>query len=442
MVKTNTSPWQQLYRALLRSSSAAVRFSRPAAKNTRRYLRDDFVSAIVANSHLQVETVTPPRGRGRPRIDRSGSSHENITGGGDESITARQANTPIRSPRPTLSRNRSLRQLLGQQTHNTLAFHLSASLLPGSKRSNSSDLSAEELLPDTKTSTDVARQFPPSDRGVDDPPSPPCRDTSSQPQQRGCANQQRGIDVGSVINDSVGLLNKAKPARLAHRVIANLSSLTYHHLSPYTQMQSHAHLKDNRALRKPRKLSSLARVLGKIDSGILAVSPDNRQVESGLEDALLDGREDDTLVNEAHMKLGFLLPTVKPKRGPISARLKEWDGQDADKIGSEGGLRQMEADLVTIERLLEEYDAEAKGDRSKRQQLSKQIQQLKTEAEQLRKKIKSATKALAQAESQRQLENIPIEHLADLVAAAQEAEGILLGKNRWTRRKNGDFLPP
>ncbi|SPO25580.1 uncharacterized protein UTRI_03299_B [Ustilago trichophora] len=440
MVKSNTSSWQQLYRALLRSSSAAVRFSRPAARNTRRYLRDEFAGAIVANNQLQVEAVKPPRGRGRPRLDRPVSSHEDVSGGGDESMTARQANTPIWPPRPTPSRDGSVRQLLGQQTHHTLAFHLSASLLPGSNSSNRIVLSAQEFPTNTKTITDVAQQYSPPVGVVDDPPSPLCRNTSSQ--LRDDANRQRGIDVGSATNDLVGLSTRKKPARLAHRVIANLSSLTYHHLSPYTQMQSRAHLKDNRALRKPKKLSSLARVLGKLDGGGLAVSPDAHQAESGLEDALLDGREDDTLVNEAHMKLGFLLPTVKPKRGPVSARLKEWDGQDADKVGSEGGLRQMEADLVTIERLLEDYDAEAKGDRSKRKQLSKQIQQLKAEAEQLRKTIKSATKALAQAESQRQMENIPIEHLADLVVGAQEAEGILLGKNRWTRCKNGDFLPP
>lgn len=74
--------------------------------------------------------------------------------------------------------------------------------------------------------------------------------------------------------------------------------------------------------------------------------------------------------------------------------------------------------------------------------MAKQVQQLRTEAEQLRKKIKTTTKALLQAEAQKQLDEIPIGHLADLVAAAQDAEGLLLGKNRWIRRKNGDFLPP
>nr|CDI53401.1 putative protein [Melanopsichium pennsylvanicum 4] len=225
-----------------------------------------------------------------------------------------------------------------------------------------------------------------------------------------------------------------KASRLAHRTIANLSSLTYHHLSPYTQMQSRAHLKDNRALRKPKTLSSLARVLGKIDSS---------SSDSSLEAALLEG--EDTVVNEAHMKIGFLYPSIKPKRGPVSGRLKEWNGQDAEKVVSEGVLAQMQMDLDTVERLLEEHNSatvgQGKGSK-KDQSASKQVQKLKTEAEQLKKRIKTVTKALMQAIAQSDLESIPVGHLADLVAAAQDKERLLLGKNRWLRRKNGEFLPP
>lgn len=147
------------------------------------------------------------------------------------------------------------------------------------------------------------------------------------------------------------------------------------------------------------------------------------------------------------MKLNFLMPSRKPVRGPKSARLKEWDAQDPDKIGSEGNVVQAEVDLATIEKLLEEHDREQQnGGKAKHgnqnKQYGKQVQELRDEAVQLRKTIRSARKALAQAEEKKQLDNIGIEHLADLVAAAQDHEGLLLGKERWLRRKRGDFLPP
>lgn len=431
--KTNTSSWQHLYRALLRSSSASVRFSRPAARNTRRYLRDEFASWLAANQ--QSEAAAAPRKRGRPKLDRSSPSHGGTIGvaggGGDDAGAWRDSTTTA----PTSSRTASLRQLLQQHTHNTLAFHLSASLLPSAatKRHDTRvSIGSPEIRPSEPSST--------SDTQVQSPPSQP-RETLGSTPVSSLRTQEAGITkVGSPPPTAMVGKQPTASARLAHRVLSNLSSLTYHHLSPHTQMQSRAHLKDNRALRKPKPLSSLARVLGKLDA--TPASPEeslSSSGEVGLEDALSHTRGETTVLNEAHMKLGFLLPTVKPKRGPISARLKEWDGQDTDKIGSEGVLRQMEADLATVERLLAEYDTKRSQGAA---QIATRVRQLKTEAEQLKKKIKMAAKALAQAESQRQLENIPIQYLADLVAAAQDKEGILLGKNRWLRRKNGDFLPP
>ncbi len=214
-------------------------------------------------------------------------------------------------------------------------------------------------------------------------------------------------------------------------------------------MQSRAHLKSNRALRKPKKLSSLARVLGKIEAAEIPLDDSLRSTDPGLEDVLspncgssnraTEREGDETLVNAAHMKLGFLIPTVKPVRGPLSARLKEWDGQDTSKMASEGNLRQMEADLETIERLLMEHSNSKGGNRTA---MAKQVQQLKAEAEQLRKNIKSTARKIAQADAQKEMDDIPIQHLADLVAAAQDSEDILLGKSRWIKRKDGDFLPP
>ena len=217
-------------------------------------------------------------------------------------------------------------------------------------------------------------------------------------------------------------------------------------------MQSRTHLKQNRA-RKPQKLSSLARVLGKIEADVSLDSAEAGNA-TGLDNVLRSsgGRANgsggrgvggETMLNALHMKLGFLVPSVKPIRGPVSARLKEWDAQNSDRIASEGGLRQMESDFRTIEKLLEQYDAEDKNKGATKQQgMAKQVQQLKKEAQGLSKKIKAATRTLAQARAKEELEAVAMSRLADLVAAAQDSEQLMLGKERWMRRKRGEFLPP
>lgn len=367
-----TESWRQLYRALLRSSAAAVRFSRPAASNTRRYLRDEFAAT---------------------------------------SATSQQQPAAWES--------------LGKRTRNTLALHLSSSLLPSGAAAPRTRLSFHN---------DIAAP-----------------DGSPEETKRPAASKANRM------------------ARLPHRVVANLSSLTYHHLSPHTQMQTGKRFGERGATRKTTKLSSLARVLGRLDS---TSAPDG-DMDGGdgidLRDALteLDG---DAMVNQSHMRVGFLTPSNKPPRGPFQAKRKIWDGQDADKIESEGQLRQMEADLKKIERLLKDQgaieasreqssndQAEAKPSAPKKRErrgkkapkkedpealMAKQVQEFKQEAEVLKKKIKTVTKALAKAEAQERMENIPVALLADLVAAAQDSEQLLLGKERWTKRKQGAFLPP
>ncbi|CBQ72926.1 conserved hypothetical protein [Sporisorium reilianum SRZ2] len=405
MVKATTTSmnaWQHLYRALLRSSAASVRFCRPAARNTRRYLRDEFAGSLAADR----EAAT------------SASSHDN----GASSSNAIACDHATTSNAPLCS------EQLRRQTHNTLAFHLSASLLRSSTSDrpwSAANTSAFEHA--DQTLAPLKRPRGTSTHTQHGQPHPPATDTLATPSTERDPRRQ-----------------PTTATRLAHRVMANLSSLTYHHLSPHTQMQTRAHLKQNSA-RKPQKLSSLARVLGKIEAD--AGEPAQSSSSSvGLESAFGAGKGGDETLNALHMKLGFLMPSAKPARGPVSARLKEWDGQAADKIASEGSLRQMEADLATVERLLQQHDADAKqrGGAKQQQQpkLGKEAQQLKTEAEGLRRKIKSASKALAQAEAREQLESIAVGHLADLVGAAQDSEQVMLGKRRWMRRKSGEFLPP
>ncbi|TKY85665.1 hypothetical protein EX895_005205 [Sporisorium graminicola] len=413
MVKAKTSSndaWKHLYRALLRSSAASVRFSRPAARNTRRYLRDEFVGALVADQ--QVAATRPS------------NNLSSIAGVG-------KSNAPV-SP-----------ELLRRQTHNTLAFHLSASLLRSStvERRESSAVTASAPDDLDRNNTSSSSRGMQHTESLSPPEHPTSTNTMTTPSTEAVPRYTQPT---------------TKTTRLPQRVVSNLSSLTYHHLSPHTQMQSHAHLKQNRT-RKPQKLSSLARVLGKIEADVSIEPMQGASTDVGLEGVLSGGSGQyggpgrgaggagETVLNALHMKLGFLMPSAKPARGPVSARLKEWDGQDADKIASEGSLRQMQSDLATVERLLQQHDADAdakRGGATKQPSLAKQVQQLKAEAEQLRRKIKSASKALAQVQAREQLENIAVDHLADLVAAAQDSEQVMLGKRRWMMRKRGEFLPP
>lgn len=331
-VGPNSPSWQHLYRALLRSSSAAVRFSRPAAKNTRRYLRDDFAAALVTQTVQEKASDGSSQGKGKLRARQAGkqSSLDNVTD------------------------REALRRQLAQQTHDTLAFHLSSSLLASSSSRNGGG---------------------------------PARSDQDSP-----------------------LSSKRASSRLAHRIISNLSSLTYHHLSPHTPMQSRVHLTLRRTIRKPTTRSAISS----------ALSPSS-SIDEG-----------EVTVNEAHMKLSFLFPTFKPVRGPANTRMREWDGQDPDRTASEGRLRQMEAELQEVKKALE----------GGKRLSPKQVEELRGQAEKMKKKIKSAQRALEKAAEEEELKSVPIGLLAELVAKAQDEEGVLLGKERWSKRAKGEFLPP
>lgn len=69
-------------------------------------------------------------------------------------------------------------------------------------------------------------------------------------------------------------------------------------------------------------------------------------------------------------------------------------------------------------------------------------EELEKEVNRLKKKIKQGRKYLAQAEAERELKSIPLRCLTEVVEAAQEGEGLLLGKERWSKKVRGEFLPP
>ncbi len=155
---TSLESWQHLYRALLRSSAASVRFNRPAARNTRRYLRDEFAGAIIGKDSYRAESG----------IDSStvhGGSRDTTPSGSTSSSspTSSISSTSIRHKH--LGEGARVETPLGRQARNTLAFHLSASLLSNGPTEHTRvfkdrALPASTLLPSTTSSDALHATIP------------------------------------------------------------------------------------------------------------------------------------------------------------------------------------------------------------------------------------------------------------------------------------------
>ncbi|WFD24626.1 Coronin-like protein crn1 [Malassezia equina] len=100
-------------------------------------------------------------------------------------------------------------------------------------------------------------------------------------------------------------------ANLSQRIVRNLASLSYHHLSPHTQMQP------------------LHRRAGGSSSNT------NKKPGSAVLDALLSHADEletrDDQARPAGLRLDALTVTPKPVRGPVQYRHTYWDGQHTDK---------------------------------------------------------------------------------------------------------------
>lgn len=212
-------------------------------------------------------------------------------------------------------------------------------------------------------------------------------------------------------------------ANLSQRIVRNLASLSYHHLSPHTQMQP------------------LHRRAGGSSSNT------NKKPGSAVLNALLSHAEEletqDEQARPAGLRLDALSVTPKPVRGPVQYRHTYWDGQHTDKhvrAASDAGSAQ-----GTLQELQDRLDQLREQHTKLVHELGAKHARVQTVHEkyvQLRGTVKSLRRAEEQRVTQERLRQCPADMLCDVVDAAAATESLWLGRARWELWRRGAFLPP
>ncbi|WFD44195.1 Coronin-like protein crn1 [Malassezia psittaci] len=203
-----------------------------------------------------------------------------------------------------------------------------------------------------------------------------------------------------------------KAASLAHGCMYNLASLTYHHLSPNTAMQSK---------RTGGSSTSTARRKTSILNEMLS-DPDSNFTES-----------------EGNALLGVLQVAPKPVRGPVGAKPKVYDAQHPEKhldYVKEHG------DYDTLKNRYEELRAEygklidAYGyDHMKTMPKKLEVLRVRGYLRAMRKNSKNRTK-------EQMLAQYPKDALYDIIQGVANSEQLCAGLPRWKRWKQGQYLAP
>lgn len=212
-------------------------------------------------------------------------------------------------------------------------------------------------------------------------------------------------------------------AHLSQRIVRNLASLSYHHLSPHTQMQP------------------LHRRAGGSSSNT------NKKPGSSVLDALLSSADEwdagDEEARPAGLRLDALTVAPKPVRGPVQYRHIYWDGQHTDKhvraasdAGSaHGTLSELQDRLDRLReqhvQLVHEFGAK-----------HARAQAVHDKYVQLRGTVKSLRRAEEQRSTQERLMQCPADMLCEVIDAAAATESLWLGRARWAMWRRGEFLPP
>ncbi|KAE8195942.1 hypothetical protein CF335_g4974 [Tilletia laevis] len=240
---------------------------------------------------------------------------------------------------------------------------------------------------------------------------------------------------------------------LAHKVVENLASLVYHHLSPHTQMQPLS--------KRGGGTQQVMLVSGRTSSR--SRSSSNSQNDIALDVMGGDGPEGDWTnqwgrgQNDSPFSGEYRIPSLqvssKPVRGPMGQRPNRWDGQKPMSVflmqqqqqssnGETTSTAKSSDSLTALQNrvlyLVERYRAsrEAEGESSNR------TQKLLQEVRQVRGVLRSATKKAEQEERKRAVEKLPQQWLHDLVRNAEESGEAWLGGQRFGKWNRGEWLPP
>lgn len=214
--------------------------------------------------------------------------------------------------------------------------------------------------------------------------------------------------------------NFSHAAILARHIVRNLASLSYHHLSPNTQMQPRKRRAGGSDTDTTQKTSVLSHALG-------------------ADDGLNEREEGAPLA-----RLNILTVAPKPVRGPVHHRPVYWDGQRPEKhmrMASDAELSALHTHVEMQDRLtaLKDHADKLKNELGANH---KQTMAAREKFGQLQGTLKTMRRA---AERQRQLEQLkqsPANLLHEIVHAGAAREQIWMGVPRFTKWQRGEFLPP
>ena len=206
--------------------------------------------------------------------------------------------------------------------------------------------------------------------------------------------------------------NFSEAAHLAHSCVANLASLTYHHLSPNTAMQS-KRVGGSSSSTAPRKQSVVSEAFSEMDAG--------------PSDAA------------ANINLNVLQVQPKPIRGPVGSKPVYWDAQHPEKhlaaVRNHAEMDTLQERLNVLAAqyadLVEQHGADHKLSQAARAKLVD-----------LRGSLKGMRKAVAKSAADQAFAQVPKDALYDVVNGLADSAQVCVGLPRWTRWRRGDYLAP
>lgn len=390
-----------LYRHFLRAIAASVRFSRPATKNLRRLYRSEFERLLLERREREnggsglVADIARRDGKGKgEKVDVG----ENDLFDYGESVRPLFCDfwprrVAVASP-AARSEQICLQDMRRLQWTESLSYH--------------------PLVP-AQTESDHFLLYPPS--------APKARNTlalflsSSHSPRSSFLSSSTNADPNSSTRTATAIpARPSKPSRpLSHHLTSNLSSLTYHHLSPYTRMQSLTVVsggtpRDTSLSPSALRLHAQARAEARAEGqGDLPTSLETEQIQ-------------------------VLNVPPKPVRGPKQAREFRWDGQKPPSFSPSSSSSAFASPTVRFAALEEdvrlrssEYDAllHARGP------THTHTQRARASLISARGALKGARKAAEKVRTQAMLESAPVEMVREALRRAQEGEKVWLGGRRW-----------
>lgn len=221
---------------------------------------------------------------------------------------------------------------------------------------------------------------------------------------------------------------------LGHRVMSNISTLCYHHLSPYTSMQPNTRKKrvggtDASSRRRRRAMSSTLQ------------SP---SIDISALSSFESGSEAPTLVAPMEVQvLPSLVVTPKRIRGPIyvsaakGSRPIRWDGQSPVK-----NIQTSSAFTSHLQAMIEATSEEITQAKERFGPDDTRVEQLKIRIRKEKAELKSALTKKKKDDDRQALQSEVAGLLHKVVEKAQTNNDAWLGARRFNQWATGSWLPP